>query len=125
MDFVVAAVFVFSLAVVLGGYWFVVVRPEEGEERALRKRLKGNRKTVLAPTVEKARQQLSAVVLLDRLLERSAFIVRPVQDLVLKSGVAITTGTVILAAVFLGLVFGLTLRYFSSSAVLGLTAGLL
>jgi tight adherence protein B len=117
MGLIVGGIFLLSVLVILGGYWFAIVRPEEAEDRALRKRLKGNRKTVLAAPVAKAPDQLSAVALLDRILTRSKSLVNPVQVLVLKSGVPVTTAAVLLGCVFLGLVAAGVILHFSTSTL--------
>jgi tight adherence protein B len=120
MSLAVGAIFLLSLLLILGGYWLAILRPEGAEERALRKRLRGNRRTVLAPAVAKARDQLSAVALLDRLLRRSESLVRPVQSLVTKSGVPVTTAAALMGSVFFGLVAAGVLLYLSTSVLLAL-----
>ena len=123
MSFAAGGIFVLVLGLILGGYWLFILRPEDVEERALRKRLKGERRSALAPAVAKQRDQLSAVALLDGILARSESIVEPVQDLVNRSGVRVTTGTVLLACVFLGLVTAVATFHFSTSMVLALAVG--
>jgi tight adherence protein B len=123
MGFAVAGIFVVSMAVILGGYWMFIVAPEEREERALRKRLKGSRPTMLAPNVAKARDQLSAVALLDRILSRSESFAQPVHQLVLKAGVPVTTGTVVLGCVFVAMVTALAIFHFTPSLPLALAVG--
>jgi tight adherence protein B len=120
MDFAVGAVFVLAFGVVLGGYWLFVVRPEAREERALRKRLQTQRRSVLATALTKAREQLSAVALLDRTLARSRSLVEPVRKLIISSGVRVTIGTVLLGCIFLGLVTAVAIFHFSRSIILAL-----
>ena len=120
MDFAVSAVFVLAFGVVFGGYWLFVVRPEAREERALRKRLHTQRSSVLATAVTKAKEQLSSVAMLDKTLARSRSLVEPVRKLIIRSGVRVTIGTVLLGCTFLGLVTAVVIVHFSGSITLAL-----
>jgi tight adherence protein B len=117
-----AVVFVVTLTAVYGAYWAFVLRPEEQEERALRRRLKTRRPMGLATTVVKASESLSALGPLNAALSRWHDAIEPLHQLMDRAGLKVTIGTVILTCVFLASVaFALVLRL-SSSGLIALTA---
>ena len=119
MDFAATAVFALAFGMVFGGYWLFIVRPEAREERALRKRL-GTRQSSVRTALTKTKDRLSTVALLDKTLARSRSLVEPVRKLIVSSGVRVTTGSVLLGCVFLGLVTAVAIFHFSGSIVLAL-----
>jgi tight adherence protein B len=125
MVLAVGVIFVLVSSVILGGYWLFIAGPEEREERALRRRLKTERSSALATAVTKDRERLSAVALLDRTLARSQSVVEPIRDLIVRSGVPVTTGTVLLSCVFLGLLTSVVIFHFSTSLLLALAVAAL
>ena len=118
-------IFAIVVTIIFGSYWALVLRPEEQEGRALRKRLRVRQTDagLINQTVVKARQRLSAVGPLDQLLSRWDRVGNPVQRLLERSGTSWTVGTVVLAAVFCGVVGMLIMLQVSSSPVFALVAG--
>src|SRR5436190_1127899 len=96
----VFAVFVAILAIIVGPYWLLVVRPEEEEDRALKKRLKVPRAVMRSAGFVKTREKLSSVAALDAALTRSAHLVEPLNRLITRAGLSVTVGTIVLATVF-------------------------
>ncbi|MDR1989047.1 MAG: type II secretion system F family protein [Acidobacteriaceae bacterium] len=102
---VATLVFVFTLAIVYGAYWFAVLREEDQETRQLRKRLKTSKlPAAVFKSVGKAEERLSSVGAIDRLLADSEKLVAPLHRLLMRSGLNITLGTIVLASLFLGVV---------------------
>jgi tight adherence protein B len=98
---VAVIVFAIVVAIVLGAYWAFVVRPEDAESDAVRRRLRGRAvsTTVSAPVV-KVEERLSALVPLEAVLSRSRGLVDPLGRLIAHSGVSVRIGTVVLTCVF-------------------------
>ena len=127
----VAATFGLCLAIVLGAYWAFVVIPEDKSARKLRKRLRADvapEAAAVAGSLTRRVAPLSALKGLDALLGRSGRLVEPLHRTVEQSGLAVTTGLVILATVFTALSVFLVIQLVSGlnwvAAVVGLGAGL-
>lgn len=119
---IAAAVFALTLAIVLGVYWAFVVRPEDADARALRKRLKTSRLPADLRPVIKERLRLSAVGPLEAILARFQDLLVPLSTLVLRSGLPITPGTVILSSIFLAFVGFLVAMSLTSMLWIGIAA---
>jgi tight adherence protein B len=119
------AIFVLVLAIVLGTYWLFIVRPEQTGERKVRARLKGHRTQILRTSVVKARERLSGIASLDATLARSGDALKPLSNLVSRSGLKTTIGTVLLASVFAAVVAMAVVSRFSPSMLITLAAGVL
>jgi tight adherence protein B len=92
-------VFIAVLAIVLGAYLLFVVRPEDQEQRLLRKRLKdADRPRVQKASLVKETEPLSSVGLLDAVLQRTTAVVAPIQGLIEQSGKNLTVGSFLLAS---------------------------
>lgn len=118
------AVFALVLGVVFGSYWFFVVGPEEREEREVRRRLRPSMpKALQSASLAKARERLSAVGVLDRLLARSTRATSAVRNLVARSGLRITVGMLVLGSVFVGMLFMTIVSALTSSSLLGIIVG--
>lgn len=123
---IVTGVFVLVLALVLGSYWLLVLRPEGKANRDVRRRLKTKRPNLVIAKLEKARQSLSAVGPLDFLLSKTASMVAPLQRLIGLSALRVNVGTVILASIFCAVVAVAVLMQFAPplfALALGLLAG--
>jgi tight adherence protein B len=103
---VAVLIFCIVLAVIFGSYWAIVLRPEEQEGRALRKRLKVrvDPQSIGQMTVVKDRHRLSALGPLERFLGAWQSVGNPLQRLLERSGTSFNAGTVVLASVFLAFV---------------------
>jgi tight adherence protein B len=108
--------FVVSLVIVLGAYALFVVMPDARSARQLKGRLKPE--TATAPVrgeLMRRAAPLSALKGLDGLLGKAGLLVDPLRRAVEDSGLAITTGVVILGAVFLASVSALVVYTLSAS----------
>jgi tight adherence protein B len=119
------AIFMLVLAIVLGTYWLFIVRPEQIGERKVRARLKGHRTQILRTSLVKARERLSGIGSLDATLARSGDALAPLSNLVSRSGLNTTIGTVLLASVFAAVVAMAVVSRFSPSMLITLAAGVL
>lgn len=121
---IVVGVFLMTLGLVVGSYWLFIVRPEDADTRALRKRMKAPRLVVAAQPMVRERDRMSAVGPVDVLLGRSQHLLQPLQDLLVRSGVSLNLGTVVLGTVFLFFVGFLLGNFFTSAIWIGALAGL-
>ena len=117
-------VFVLVLAIVLGTYWAVVVRPESGERESVKRRLKAPRKIRLLAKLEKDKESLSAVGAIDAALTRWEHVSTPLQRIVTQSGLQMTVGKLVLGSIFLGLVVAMLVRVVIPFSVVALIAGI-
>ncbi|OFW17213.1 MAG: hypothetical protein A3F70_09905 [Acidobacteria bacterium RIFCSPLOWO2_12_FULL_67_14] len=113
-------VFVVVLAIIFGAYWLFVARPEQGETRAVRKRLKLGGSRAAAVTMVERTDVLSAFAPLARFLNRSSRTIDPLRDVVSRSGLSYTVGTVVLASAFL-LVAGWAIAFYFTASALAAT----
>jgi tight adherence protein B len=124
-----AVIFLMVLAIIFGAYWIFILRPEQVAEQRVRARLKGQHKDVIRTSLLKARERLSNIGSLDSTLAKSGDALEPLSDLVNRSGLKTTVGTVILACLFIALVtIAVVSRYspyFSVALIVGISAGFL
>jgi tight adherence protein B len=93
-----AGVFIAVLALVIGSYWGLILRPEEAEQRKLRKRIKSSARAEAArAALVKEAERLSSLGFVEALLRRATRVIRPIQRLIDQSGYRITVGTFVLA----------------------------
>jgi tight adherence protein B len=124
---IVAATFIGILALIMGLYWVLVIRPERAADDAIRKRLRGEvtveRK---ASVVFRSGERLSEIPVLERMLAGSHALGLGLQDLLARSGVQVSAGTVVLTSALLGVVVfevvELTRPALLAALVLGATA---
>src|SRR3954454_19209604 len=105
--FVVAIVFVMVLTIIYGSYWTLVVRAEEHDEVALRRRLFERRPTRVGAAIVKAAEQLNHLPMLDDLVRRSERIAGPLRRISEQAGSTLTPGAILLAVLSAGVVAGL------------------
>lgn len=116
-------VFIVVLAFVFGTYWVVIVRPETGERQTVRKRLRPTRAVRLLAKLEKDRDALSSVGVVDALLTRWDQFSRPLHTLVTQSGLQLTVGALVLGSIFLGLVTIVALQFLVPSRIVPFVIG--
>jgi tight adherence protein B len=119
----VAFTFLLVLGIVLGAYWAFVVRPEQVSERAVRARLKVQRTQNLRDTLVKARERMSGIGSLDATLARTGDALEPLSDLLARSGLKMTLGTLILASIFAAIAAMAVVSRFVPSGAAMLGAG--
>ena len=94
----VYATFGIVLAIILGIYWLLVVRPETARESAVVARIGTSAKAAKVAALLKRPERLSEMHSLDYLLARAGRIVEPVQRTIEQSGLKLTLGTLVLAS---------------------------
>jgi tight adherence protein B len=113
-------VFIAVLGIVLGAYLLFVVRPEDREQRLLRKRLKDSaRPRVQKASLVKETEPLSSVGVLDAVLQRATALVAPIQRFIEQSGKNLTVGSFLLATGSAAGLPGLLVAATTGSAVAG------
>jgi tight adherence protein B len=121
---IVAITFVLVLAVVLGSYWTFVVRLDESEDAALRKRLRPD--PISAPkkfAILKPIAQFSSVTQLNAVLGQMGRLVAPLQRDITQAGLSITVATLLLSAGCLALATYLIVQRLTFSTLIGIGAG--
>jgi tight adherence protein B len=95
-----AGVFMAVLALVLGSYWGLILRPEAAEQRKLRKRIKSTARADAAKVaLVKQAERLSSVGFVEALLRRGTTAIRPIQRLIDQAGSRMTVGVFVLATI--------------------------
>ena len=126
---IVLTTFLLVLGIILGAYWVFIVRPEDTSQRALRRRLRVNKKSAVSPALLRKFQPLSQVSALDRMLRRSGSIVDPLSRQIQRAGMSATVGTIVLSAIFLACVTSsaiyLALGFTGLALVVGATTAIL
>jgi tight adherence protein B len=123
----VALTFLFVLGIVLGAYFLFIVKVDQTQEAALRKRLRpetassGPKKFDIVKPI----RQLSNVGQLNTMLHHAGRVVSPLQRDIAQAGLSMTVATLLLAAGCLGLATYLLVRMLTFSTLLGIGAGIL
>lgn len=93
----IAAVFIIVAGLIVGAYALLVLRPENQEQAAVRKRLGSQKKTkALEAQLLREREKLSRVAFVDQLLRGFTGVTDPLQLLIQQAGLKITVGVLIL-----------------------------
>ncbi len=101
---VVLITFAIVLGIMVIPYWLLVLRPEQGEERSLKRRLRVTKPKELArPDLLHTEKPLSNVGAVERLLSRLQIVVNPIRRQIVQAGLDVTVGVVFLASALLGL----------------------
>jgi tight adherence protein B len=123
---IVVLTFLFVLGLVLGAYFLFVVKVDQSEEAALRKRLHPE-----APSepkkfdIVRPIRQLSNVGQLNAILHHAGRVVAPLQRDIAQAGLSMTVATLLLSAGCLGLATYLLVQMLTFSTMLGIGAGIL
>jgi tight adherence protein B len=114
--------FVLILGIVYGTYWVLLVRPEQREQAALRKRLRGSKTAVEASVgdLERPEQRLSNLKGLEAVLTRAAGLSGPLERLITQSGVKVSVGTLVLASALLAMLTLLLVQWLTYSSLFAL-----
>ena len=108
---IVFATFAAILAIILGAYWFFVLRVDQSDEAALRKRLTPDASSKEVPKefrLLKPVERLSNMPHLDSMLSQMGRITAPIQRDITQAGMKTTVGTLLLSAGCLALLgFGI------------------
>jgi len=95
----VLTTFALVVGIIFGVFWFFVIRPEEADQSALRKRLKvGRIPTSADPTGGLLRTEapLSGIGFFDAFLRSGSRITRPISRLLDRAGLNMTVGSLVL-----------------------------
>jgi tight adherence protein B len=117
MVLIAVAVFAAVLGIIAGSYWLFVARPEGEETNVVRKRLNLRRSPEADVSLLNSNKALSSFASLERLLGRSNRAIDPLRGAIERAGLRYTVGTVVLAAVFLGVAGWAIAFHFTSSAI--------
>jgi tight adherence protein B len=124
---VVVGVFVLVLGIVFGAYVLLVVRPEQQESGALKRRLRGNRPRIAKTAIGKAEEVLSSVGALDTALRRWSGISAPLQQSLERAGLQLSVGALVLMSVFAAITTAVAVSfvtyYRAPALVLAIIAG--
>ena len=93
----VLVTFVLVLGIIGATYYLLVLKPEEEEQSALRKRLKGTVPAALKNiSLQRQDSPLSTIPIVDTLLSASGKLTQPIQKRIDRSGMNLTVGALVL-----------------------------
>jgi tight adherence protein B len=103
---IAVACFVGVLSLLLGAYWLFVLRPETAADRTLSRRLDPTRPVALRSKTSLLNEfkPNSTFPVLARALVRFASALRPLEQLIERSGYSISLGQIVLGSAFAGLI---------------------
>src|SRR4029450_11783370 len=120
---IVLATFGVIFGLVVGAYWLFVLRVDQAEGAALRRRLKTDTPVVRKEfRILKPTEKLSGVVTLNNLLTQMGRITDPLQRDLTQAGMKVTVATILLSAGVLALAAFLLISYFTLNRMFGLVA---
>ena len=120
---IVALTFLLVLAIVLGAYFALVVRPETFERSKLLRRLGKSRTGVLkSQHLERPTERLSNVRVIELVLSRAKGVSGPLDRLITQSGLKMTVGTLITMSMLLALIGFAVVKWLTYYTYLGLAA---
>jgi tight adherence protein B len=98
--------FVMVVGIIGAAYYFLILKPEEDEQRSLRKRLKTKSPLTKAggadPGLLKGERPLSGIPVVNAVLGATGLVSRPLQRLIDRSGLNLTVGALILMCLVTG-----------------------
>ena len=115
-------------ALIIGAYWFFVLRLDESEEAELRKRLQPSGPQAQIPKqfrLLKPTERLSNMPQLDSVLAQMGRLTAPVQRDITQAGMTTTVGTLLLAASCLALLGFVLVKWFFFHSLLAMAVGFL
>jgi tight adherence protein B len=121
------ACFVGVLGLLLGAYWFFVLRQETEAQRTLSRRLNPTRAVanVVQTSLLNEVTPNSSLPVLEQALLRFASVLRPVERMIERSGYSISLGQVVLSSLFAGLLGAFAAAQLTGQPLLCVGAGLL
>jgi tight adherence protein B len=117
----VALTFILTLGIVLGAYYFFVVRQESDDRSKLLRRIKASGSSKAAH-LQRPVQRLSELRALEALLSHAKGLSGPLDRLVTQSGLKLTVGTLLMACAFAGSVGYLLVKLLTHFTYLALAA---
>ena len=123
---IVAFTFVLVLAIVLGAYFALIVRPETFERSKLLRRLgKSSIAVVKTTQLERPTERLSNVRVMEVVLSRAKGVSGPLETLITQSGLKMTVGTLLMLSLLLAAVGFVVVKTLTYYTYLGLMAATL
>ena len=124
---IVVVTFVGILGLVLGAYWFFVLRVDQSDEVALRKRLRPDPVATVPKQFRllKPVEQLSHMQGLNSVLGRMGRLTAPMQRDITQAGLTFTVGTLLLAAACFAVFGYFIVRLLTHNTFLGMGAAML
>jgi len=123
---IVLATFTVIAGIILGAYWFFVLRIDQSEEAALRQRLAPEATSSEIPKkfrLLKPSERLSSMPQLDSMLTQMGRITAPLQRDITQAGMKITVGALLLAAACLALLGFFVVKVFLFHTLLAAGVG--
>jgi tight adherence protein B len=125
---IVFVTFASIAALIIGAYWFFVLRIDESEEAQLRKRLQPGGPLTQIPKqfrLLKPSERLSNMPRLDSVLTQMGRLSAPIQRDITQAGMTTTVGTLLLAACCLALLGFVLVKWLFFHTLLAMAAGIL
>lgn len=125
---IVVGTFVVVMLVVIGAYWFLVINPEQAEQRALHRRMKVGAKipstsgAAIKGGLVQEQKALSNVAAIDTILRETHGITAPLQRSLDQSGMQLTLGGLLLLCACSGVAGFVIVNYFARLWLLSLVA---
>jgi tight adherence protein B len=121
----VVATFVGILSIVIGAYWVFVVRLDQSEEAALRKRLRPEPAAIIPKRFEilKPIEQLSSLSRVNEILRQMTRVSAPLQRDITQAGLNFTVSTLLLSSGCMALAVYLIASYFTPMTLIAIAAG--
>jgi tight adherence protein B len=124
---IVILTFAGILALILGTYWFFVIRVDSSADAELRKRLRPDPIAAIPKNLRllKPAEKLSNMHHLNTLLGQMGQLTAPLQRDLIQAGMTATVGTVLLSAAFFGVLGYFITNLLTGSMIAGLCVGVL
>ena len=122
----VLVTFLLVTGIIGAAYYFLVLKPEEDEQRALRKRMKTGGVTAKAAAdagLLRTETPLSQIPFVDTVLHALGVFSRPMQRLIDRSGLKLTVGALVLMSLCSGVAFFLITQTLSRLTLAALVIG--
>jgi tight adherence protein B len=123
-----AAIFTFvvALIIVLGAYWFFIVRQEDQVQMSMRRRLKGNEVRELARSaILKEARKVSNVGFIERALLKHETLFARLQRQIVQADANITPSLFLLTSGVIGLLVYVVVNYYTPWIAIAILAGLI
>ena len=122
----VVSTFALVLVVVLGAYWFFIVREEDQTQSSMRRRLKGNDVRAKARSaILKEARRVSHVAFIERILSKNEALFGRLQKRLVQADANITPSLFLLTSGVLGLLVYVVVNYYTPWIAIAILAGLI
>src|SRR5262245_61695329 len=127
----VIVTFLLVFSIIGAGYYLAVLRPEQQEQAALRKRLRANLSSTSAKAIaagiglKREESPLSAIPVINQTLRATTAVSGPLRSLIERSGLELTVGTLLLLMLCAGVGGYLVIVTLSHLALAALVVGVI